>query len=368
VTAQFAILIALLIATAIVWQQRVFASGEALRAEVDRVVVVTGACPPAFVAEARKLPGVEAVGCSGHELLAGETFAFVDVKGAKVSTDVVRVLPAVFAVYGIRPVAGSFAAIPRDGEEPARHAVINEAAVERFGLGTPDRAIGKAIPVPGLGDGPEPPAQVVAVVPDFAFYPVTRAIQPTVYLDSLVKEGPNGLISIRLGASQMKETLRAIDGLWRSTGQAGPIDRAFVSDRVAEQYRDLERGTQLFAIFAAIAAALSCLGLVGLSIAAAERRTKEIGIRKVLGARTGQILALLLAQLTRPVLWANLIAWPAAWWAMREWLNGFAYRVPIDWRLFPAAGAIALGLAILATGAQAWRAARARPVEALRYE
>jgi len=368
VTAQFAILIGLIVATSVVHQQRVFAMREALRMDIDQVLTVTAKCPPAFVAEAAKLPGVRAVSCSSEALLSGDTFAFIDWRGGQVSADIVSVRPSIFALYGLRPVAGTLAALPAGEEEASSRVVINEAAVRAFGFASPSAAIGQALPTPASSPGDTTPTQVVAVVPDFAFHSVETAIEPTLYLPGPVAEWNGGLVSIKLAGRDVPETLSRIDRLWRATGNEGPIQRAFVSEHIEQLYRSLERNAQLFAVFSGLAIFLACLGLVGLSLSAAQRRTKEIGIRKALGASTRQILALLLWQLSRPVLLANLIAWPVAWWLMRRWLNGFAERIPLQPWLFPAAGLIALALALLSVGTLAYLVARQKPVHALRYE
>jgi putative ABC transport system permease protein len=368
VTAQFAILIGLIIATFVVHQQRVFAMREALRMDIDQVLTVTAKCPPAFVAEAAKLPGVRAVSCSSESLLSGDAFAFIDWRGGQVSADIVSVLPSIFALYGVRPLAGTLATLPPSEEEAVPRVIINEAAVRAFGFASPSAAIGQALPMSTNSSGEDTGARVVAVVPDFAFHSVETAIEPTLYLSGPPAEWNGGLVSIKLAGRDVPETLSRIDQLWRATGNEGPIERAFVSEHIEQLYRGLERNAQLFVVFSGLAILLACLGLVGLSLSAAQRRTKEIGIRKALGASTRQILALLLWQLSRPVLLANLIAWPVAWWLMRRWLNGFADRAPLQPWLFPAAGLIALALALLSVGTLAYLVARQKPVHALRYE
>ena len=367
VTGQFAILIGLIVATAVVHQQRLFAMREALRMDIDKVLTVTARCPPAFVAESSKLPGVRAVSCSSESLLNGNTFAPIDWKGDPLMVDIVSVLPAIFALYGVRPVAGSLAALPPAGQEAVSRVIINEAAVRAFGFASPSAAIGQALPYPSSTlPGENVHSQVVAVVPDFAFHSVETPIEPTLYLPS--PQSQLELVSIKLAGGQEPETLAQIDRLWRATGNEGQIERAFVSEHIELLYRGLERNAQLFAVFSALAIFLACLGLVGLSLSAAQRRTKEIGIRKALGASTSQILALLLWQLSRPVLLANLIAWPITWWLMRRWLNGFAERIPLHPWLFPAAGLAALAVALLSVGMLAYLVARQKPVHALRYE
>ena len=136
-----------------------------------------------------------------------------------------------------------------------------------------------------------------------------------------------------------------------------------------DQYVRAEQSrAQIFAAFSLLAVIIGCLGLFGLAAFTAERRTKEIGIRKVLGARTRDIVRLLVWQFSRPVIIANIIAWPIAWWMMRDWLNGFDQRIPLTPVPFLVAAAIALGIAIATVVGHAVRVARANPIHALRYE
>jgi putative ABC transport system permease protein len=352
----------------VVHQQRRYAMTQALRLNVDQLLVVHAPCPTSFRQEVAKLPGVLGTSCTAQGLLEYPSFNFLQVRGERITTDLVEMLPSSFPLLGIQPVAGSFAALPPDGEAVTLRVVVNETAVRQFGLGSPTAAIGKLVPISAGPDGPDSKARIVAVIPDFSFLSVERMIRPTIYLDQPHSEYGPGLVLIKLAGHDIPETLTAIDRLWRKTGQQGSIRRQFVADHVEELYRDLERGTWMFGLFSGVAALLSATGIVGMAIATAERRTKEIGIRKALGARTSQVLVLLLARMSRPVLWANLIAWPCAWWLMRDWLNGFAYRVPLHLWLFPAAALVALAITLCSAGFQAWKVARRRPIEALRYE
>jgi putative ABC transport system permease protein len=166
----------------------------------------------------------------------------------------------------------------------------------------------------------------------------------------------------------MPETLAAIDRLWTATGHNGPIKRGFLNLQMEELYLNMTRETEMFAFFSGLAIFLACLGLFGIAVSTAERRTKEIGIRKAMGASNAQVVALLLWQFAQPVLWANVIAWPVAWWLMRRWLSGFAYHVDLRWWVFAGASAGALAIALATVAGQAFLTARAKPVLALRYE
>ena len=162
--------------------------------------------------------------------------------------------------------------------------------------------------------------------------------------------------------------MSAAESLWKSSVTADPFNGFFADARIAEMYSGDERRARMFAIFAAFAVLISCLGLFGLAAFTAQHRTKEIGIRKVLGARTRDIVRLLVWQFTRPVLLANIIAWPIAWWVMRDWLNEFQDRIEIGPLPFIVAGLAAFAIAAVTIAGHALRVARANPIHALRYE
>ncbi|HKR23996.1 MAG TPA: FtsX-like permease family protein, partial [Allosphingosinicella sp.] len=147
-----------------------------------------------------------------------------------------------------------------------------------------------------------------------------------------------------------------------------PYEALFVADLVSEMYDADEARGYVFAAAALLAIVVGCLGLYALAAFTAERRTKEIGLRKALGARTRDILRLLVWQFAKPVVIANLIAWPVAWWVMRGWLNGFQDRISLNPLLFVAAGLLALAIAACTIAAHAIKVARANPIHALRYE
>src|SRR5690606_34846490 len=130
-------------------------------------------------------------------------------------------------------------------------------------------------------------------------------------------------LAVRFDDADGAAVMSGIESLWKSQVNTAPFQGFFANRRIADMYREDERRGVLFAVFAGLAVLISCLGLFGLAAFTAQRRTKEIGIRKVLGARTRDIVRLLVWQFTRPVLIANLIAWPVAWWVMRNWLDEF---------------------------------------------
>jgi putative ABC transport system permease protein len=147
-----------------------------------------------------------------------------------------------------------------------------------------------------------------------------------------------------------------------------PFKANFSEDIVRELYEAEQARAEMFAGFALLAIVIAALGLYGLAAFAAERRTKEIGIRKVFGARSRDIVRLLAWQFSKPVIVANLIAWPAAWWVMRDWLNGFDSRIALGPGPFVLAGGLALAIALATIAGHALRVARANPIQALRYE
>jgi putative ABC transport system permease protein len=379
VVLQFAILIGLLIAATVIYRQRIYATHDALRVDSDQMLIIRSPCKPALVNELRALPGVRGAVCSAEALLDRMTFCNCRLKdGSPLAVDATALDFGAFELYGIKPLAGMLPTEVQDGAgrvQNASHVVINEAAVRRFGFTSPAAAIGQPLP---LADGPEQLAemthasvaaaaanQIVAVVPDFSFDVAAQKIRPTFYVGAPHRYQ---LISVKLTGRDIPETLEAIDRISVATGSEKPLERFFLNAYIQNLYLVVLREAQAIGVFAAVAAVLACLGLLGLSAATAESRTKEIGIRKAMGAGTADILRMLLWQFSRPILWATLLACPVSGVLLNRWLEGFADHVDLSPLTFVAAAALALVIALATVLGHALLVARAKPVEALRYE
>ena len=379
VTLQFSVLIGLMIVAGVVWQQREFATREALRLNTDQMLVVRATCVPALMDAFRRLPGVRSVGCSGLHLLgfvsAGGHAARPG--GENVQIGYVATELRVLDAYGIRAIAGTLhpveSATKDDGPElPWSGFVINESASRKFGFASPAQAIGQTLRVgrfsfsrTGVVNQTEE-KPIVAVVPEFSFLSVERPIEPTLYYPPASDEG--ALVHLKLTGASIPETLAAIDGVWRKHGDNRPIDRYFTNDHIQKLYSSMLKQARAFSVFCGVALLLACLGLVGLASSVAERRTREIGVRKAMGAGDADIVRLLLWQFGKPVLWANVIAWPVAGYLMNRWLQGFAYHTSLQPILFIGAAGVTLAIALLTVSAHSILVARERPVMALRYE
>ncbi len=382
VALQFALLIALAICAGVVYRQRDFALRDALHFNRNQVLLIYAPGPhgPAFAEELRKFPGVRAVTRSTVGFLGSCCFmqavviANQHTRNGDVAITRVGLDFDLFDFYGIKPLAGTLPAT--DGAMPriteADYVVLNETAARKFGFASPAQALGRTVPIFAADathspPTPETPEQsiVLAVVPDVSLNSVAQAVPATAYFQP--SDGLE-LLSARLSGRDLPETLVAIDALWRSLGNTDPPRRAFLDQQIQRQYLGVLRQSEAFGLGAIIAVALSCIGLFALTSATAERRTKEIGIRKALGADTHDVLRLLLWQFSKPVVWSSLIAWPAAAFMMRRWLATFAYHIDLPLWLFPAAAVVALLIALATVSAQSVLVARARPVDALRYE
>ncbi|WP_186455747.1 FtsX-like permease family protein [Nitrospirillum pindoramense] len=244
--------------------------------------------------------------------------------------------------------------------------VLNRSGARRLGFASPEAAIGQVVlkTVGSAGSALTIRGTVIGVVEDFHFRSIHRPVSPAIFH---VGDGFS-VMMVRLQAGETAAGLAAIDRAWATLVPDQPIRRWFLSDRYQHLYDQERRTGGIFALFSGLAIVIACLGLYGLAAFTAERRTKEIGIRKVMGATLPQILRLLLWQSCKPVGLACLIAWPVSWWALRRWLDGYAYRVALDPLWFVGAAAISLALAWATVAAQLARIARERPVRALRYE
>lgn len=382
VACQFAVLVGLIVSTAVIWRQTVFATRDSLRFDSDQMLLIPAPCVPnAFEAEVAALPGVKGAACSmmaplyntfsvGARLPNGRDAAIFS---NSIGFDFLE-------LYGFKPLAGRFFsreygsdAMSAADDRPDRveAVVINETGMRDLGFAKPVDAVGKTFSWAHVKSGMDGlfftvhPARIIGVVEDFPMGSIRSRIEPTAYY---VEPDQQSYINVKLKGDDIPETIKALGGLWRKSGHPGRFNSFFLNQVVQARYRDVTQQGQLFGTFAAIAILIACLGLLGLAAFATERRTKEIGIRKVMGASTADIVRLLLWQFSRPVLLANLIAWPVAWWAMNRWLSGFAYHIDLSIWLFLAASGAALLIACATVLTHTLIVARAAPVTALRYE
>jgi putative ABC transport system permease protein len=369
VGAQFAILIGLVIAAGVVYEQRQYATHEALRVNTDQVLIIRTACVQSLNDRLRALAGVRGVACSASSLLSSDAFGNFTLKdGSVTALDINPVEPGVLDILGLQPLAGRFP-VPLRNEPPGL--VINSAAARRFGFKIDTAAIGQFLPIT---DAPKMTSiPVVAVVPDFNIDAISQAVRPTVYTpydDTVGRFRTNSgvLVMVKLTGHDIPQTLVAIDRLLTAANPGASIDRQFLDAYLQNLYVSVQRQEQALGLSALVAVTIACLGLIGLSASLAERRTKEIGIRKALGANTTDILRMLLWQFARPVLISMAVAWLVAGWVMNRWLSGFAYHVELDPRLMIAAAAAGLVIALATVSTHCFLIARARPVAALRYE
>jgi putative ABC transport system permease protein len=377
VVLQFSISSALLVATVVIHEQLEFARGIDLGFDTDQVVVVSPNNVAGEEWETLKrewLANPDVVGVTRSDVLPfqpnGRTAEIRTVRAAAERMPFVAVDYDFFETYGIDLVAGrTFSADFGDGQASEDNSrapfVINELAARRLGF-TPDQAIGQRVSfgsVQGtrfrVDDASGP---IVGVVRDVHYESLHHPIQPTIY-----RVG-NGAASLRITGRNVDSTLAHIDERWKAFRPDLPASRRFLDQTFAALYDTEERQQQLFTAFSLLAMLIACLGLLGLASFATERRTKEIGIRKVMGGTVQDIVRLFAGEFGQLVLLANLLAWPVAYALMRRWLAGFAYRIDLGPALFIVCGGIALGVALLTVGVVAARAAAAKPVASLRYQ
>jgi putative ABC transport system permease protein len=269
-----------------------------------------------------------------------------------------------FAAFGIELAAGRFLS-PEFPSDSTQAFVLNEAAVKEFGWESAEAAIGQSFAWLGMGPENAKEGTIVGVVKDFHFRPLYEEIAPAVF--HLMPWGSEWLI-VRVRPNSMEQALAILKTQWQKFDPQHPLEFSFMDERVEAQYGAETRLLKIFSIFSAFAIFISCLGLFGLASFTTEQRTKEIGVRKVLGASVSNIIFLLTNGFTRLVLLSFVVAAPIAWWAMNQWLQNFAYRQPLGLGVFIYAGLLALAIAWLTVSYQSLKAAVANPVEALRYE
>jgi len=242
--------------------------------------------------------------------------------------------------------------------------MVNERALITLGYSA-DEAIGKKLQMT-LGASEEKEVTIIGVLRDFHLQSLRLRIQPMVFL--LAPYEQLQAVSIRFSPGQIVPALDFVGEKWQEFFPEAVFEFDFVEDKLMQLYRSEKRMRDLFLLFSALSIFISCLGLWGLSVYSAEDRTKEIGIRKVMGASIPNIIISLSKDFTQWVIYANIIAWPVAYYFMNKWLQSFAYKIDLSVWIFLFSGVGAFMIAWLTVSYQAMKAALANPVESLRYE
>lgn len=325
----------------------------------------------AFVEGLRRLPGVEAVvGSESTPGMNNGNSAPLQIPGQAGDGPALQwyfVGPGFFDTMGIKLLAGRLFDgahqlddfTRKDWKEPV-NAIVNRRGAETLGFATPADAIGKTV------GGASSPRTIIGVVENARFFSARDPINPTLYYYT-PEQTRSWPITLRY-AGDTAAMLRAVEGMWRRVAPNVPFDAKTASKNMEAYFEADDRATRLFAIGAGLAVLIGCVGLWGLASFNTARRVKEIGIRKTLGASSGEIVRLLVGQFLRPVLVANLLAWPLAFVAMRSWLAGFDDRIALSPLYFLGATLLAMGIAVLTVLGQSLRASRAAPAWALRHD
>jgi putative ABC transport system permease protein len=246
-------------------------------------------------------------------------------------------------------------------KDPDTSVILTESAVRLLGFRSPKDAIGKAVQTDWSGWT----GIVVGVVNDYHQLGLKAPLEPAIFTCDWYD---GDYFSIRLQTNNLAQTLQHVDQAWTKAFPGNPFEYFFLDEYFNRQYASERQFGQLFTLFAFFAIIISCLGLFGLSAYTASQRTKEIGIRKILGASVGGIVRMLVEDFLKLVLLAVMLATPLTWVVMQQWVQGFASRIGIRWWIFGVAGMVCLLVALFTVSFQAMRAARENPVNSLRAE
>ncbi len=359
---QFVVSISLIACTILVYQQLRFIQNKELGMNKENVLIIQnadklGEQQNSFLERLQKDPRVQAVAFSNYSPFAEYEGSYFVEKGRSADErqllNFLRINENYLPTMGISLKEGRN--FSKEFAADTAAIILNEAAVEELGMNNPiDKFVLWSQPL-----------RVVGVVNNYHFRSLHEDIRPLALL--LAEQGD--VLEVRLSTDDVGNTLAWIEKEWQAfSGASAPLEYSFLDEDFNALFQAEQRQGKLFGAFALLAIFIACLGLLALASFMAERRSKEMGIRKILGASTRGVLFLLSRDFTRLVLIAFVIASPLAWWLMNQWLQSFAYRIDINWTAFALAGLAALIIAWITVSLQSFRVATSNPVEALRDE
>ncbi len=382
---QFSISIALITATAVTWTQTDFVLSADLGYEHDNRIVLTGLSRPgarehrqSLLAKLRELPAVIQLAQSSEVPTSSkENNTEFTVMGheQEVGKQILNYISAdtdYFDIYGIEPLVGrvfsqefpaDILAVESTEGRSDGSMVLNEGAARRLNFANPEDAIGQVVTTGTFGGVTT--FTVIGIVPDVNNRSARFESIPSVYW---MRERSLDRLTILHDGSDTQALVNAVEEAWRELIPNLPFNYSILDEMIRQLYLDEERQVLTFSAFSLLAIIISGLGLYAMASFTIVRRTREIGLRKVMGAKVIEIVRLLLWQFSKPVVIANLVAWPLAWYFLSDWLDGFVYRIDLNATYFILAGMAALVIAWATVAYHAWRVAQSNPIHALRHE
>ncbi|BAV05763.1 putative ABC transport system permease protein [Filimonas lacunae] len=366
VVTQFTISICLMVATIIVYKQMNYMNSRDLGFVKDQILVLEtrgDEGQEALKNAVASIPGVQSVSLSASVPGGGNSSAYSEIQNQQGAFQVTN-LNAYFVdfdfmnQYGMKIIAGR--GFSRDfGADTTQAMILNEKAVKRLGFASAKDAVGKHFKQWGRE------GTIVGVVKDFHFRSLLREIEP---LSIRIEPQNCELLSVKVSAKSASKVIAELESKWKVLIPKRPFNYFFLDEYFDKQYRGQKQFGKLFFNFSILAIFISCLGLLGLASYSTLQRTREIGVRKVLGASVSNIVNLLSTEFLKLVLVSFVVAVPLSWFFMHRWLKEFAYRSDIPWWVFAAAGVIAILVTLFTISFQAIKAAVANPVRSLRTE
>jgi len=375
IVGQFAVSIILIAGTIVVYRQLSYMRNQQLGVNMDHTLVLNGPASlkdssylnsaAAFKNDILAIKGTKSITASsnimGQEILWSTDWHQWRKTGQAVNLFHLGVDYDFIPAYGLKMIVGRPFSVNFPTDKQA--VVLNQSAVKALGYNSPDEALGQWLH--GNQGKVMDSVRVIGVIADFHNEGLQKAIQPLVLLPR-PKKHEN--FSIKIAATNIPTLLASLKKVWSHYYPADPFNYFFLDEFFGRQYVEDQRFGIIFGLFATLAIVIACFGLLGLSAYNVIQRTKEIGIRKVLGASVQQLLFILSKDFLSLVLIALLLAIPLTWWVMNSWLQGFAYRTAIHWWVFVVAGILAVLIAVMTVTSQALKAARTNPVKNLRTE
>ena len=360
---QFAVSVILIMSVIIVYQQIEYIQSKNLGYNKDQVIYFNAEGSmreslETFLSELENIPGVVSASSTTHKFAGHQSKTYLNWPGKNpediVSFEIVQVNYGFMEMLEIEPKAGR--SFSQKFSTDSAKIIFNQAAVKAMGLPDP---VGEIVTLWGQD------REIIGVVGDFHFQSLHEPVTPLLFL---LTPAQTNKIMVKIEAKKERETIGRLQQFYQKYNPGFTLDYQFLDDTYQTLYVAEQRVSALSKYFAGLAVIISCLGLFGLSTFLAERRLKEIGIRKVMGASEVSIVYLLSGDFTKMVLTAIIIALPVSYFAARQWLKDFAFNIELTWWYFAGAGMVGLLIAWLSVGLQTMQAARANPVKCLKDE